>query len=306
MTANGLINGMRYTIETAKDGPVGSPEDLRMTAAFGNNWRNHHDEILDTVVKMQNAKLKVADANPETFDRQYSEKAKMGTENRWNRATDAEKEKYKLKDPKDWKDVKGMADNKNGVTRLGSKWHYQAGKLHKAGTLIHELSHQVADTGDHIRKSDNTMIKATEASRLEENYVQQESAKWVAEEQRKAKEASAAKKGAKKIEQDQRKAQQQAQQSQKSSKGKGKKNADTEPAATSNRKADKPRKGKDQNVQASTSASTSQQPQVPQMKMLEDIQQPYPDGPVIRGGGCESTYQRTISASFVDMFFLYV
>jgi hypothetical protein len=66
---------MSWTIDTAAAG--NNPEaEARMSAAFGPNWRNNIDQIQTTVKDMRNKKLNIADANPQTFDRE--EKAKSG------------------------------------------------------------------------------------------------------------------------------------------------------------------------------------------------------------------------------------
>ncbi|CAG8781845.1 13226_t:CDS:2, partial [Acaulospora colombiana] len=50
-----------------------------------------------------------------------------------------------------------------GKTSLGSVWHNVAPPLHQAGTLIHELSHQVARTGDHVLMTDDSIINSSQA-----------------------------------------------------------------------------------------------------------------------------------------------
>jgi hypothetical protein len=109
---------MKEAIDNAKTDTAAA---AKVSAAFGKDWEIQHEDLKSIVNKMQDAKITVKDTDPTVFD---TEKGKAG------RARYSKNEQ---------------------VTKFGSKWHTDP-ELHRAGTMVHELSHQVGDTGDGIYK----------------------------------------------------------------------------------------------------------------------------------------------------------
>jgi hypothetical protein len=104
--------------------PTDTAAAAKVSAAFGANWQSRHDELKKTIAKMKDAKMTVSDTNPKTYD-----------------------------DAKGGKAQRASYDHKTGRTNFGSVWQNRDSELHRAGVMVHELSHQVAKTGDHVDTS---------------------------------------------------------------------------------------------------------------------------------------------------------
>jgi hypothetical protein len=272
------MGNMETTIQKATAGPDGTNpvEEARMKAAFGKNWRDHTESIKETMGKMKGTTLRVNDANPETFDREWTEKQKAIAQKKWDAATPEERTAQGLKDPSTFQNMRAHADY-NGSSgkdyvRLGSKWHHQADDLYKATTLIHETSHKVSKTGDHVVKDSKVIVDTTTASGLE---AQHEIDKEVAAAAQASKQKSEEKKNEQKLEA--KKAKDTAREAKAAASSSGKKKQN-QPEASSSRRKPK---------QAETSASASGS--APQ-EVLEQEEQVHNDGPVQRGGGCKSRF----------------
>jgi hypothetical protein len=114
-----------------KDAIFNAPTDTaaaaKVSAAFGKNWEGRHDELKKIVTDMQDAKMIVKDTDPAAFDNERGKKTLAAYE------------------------------NLTGQTKFGSLWHVnsagqETSELQRAGTMVHELSHQVGRTGDHTGK----------------------------------------------------------------------------------------------------------------------------------------------------------
>jgi hypothetical protein len=271
------MGNMETTIQKATAGPDGTNpvEEARMKAAFGQNWRVHTESIKETMGKMKGTTLRINDANPETFDREWTDKQKAIAQKKWDEAkTDEARTAQGLKDPSTFQNMKAHADyngsSDKDYARLGSKWHHQADDLYKATTLIHETSHKVSKTGDHVVKDSKLIVGTTQTSELERQYeIDKEVAAAAQESKQKSEEKKSGQKLQAKIAKDTAREAKAAA----SSSGKKKQN---QPEASSSRK--KPKK-------AETSASGS----APQ-EVLEQEEQVHNDGPVQRGGGCKSRF----------------
>lgn len=81
LIADALLHGMTYNIEVAASGNDGDhpEEEARMRAAFGPKWRNNIDEIRQTAQAMRDQRLKINDANPETYDRELQKGSGVST-----------------------------------------------------------------------------------------------------------------------------------------------------------------------------------------------------------------------------------
>jgi hypothetical protein len=178
--------------------------------------------------------------------------------------------------------------------KLGSMWHEDTTRLHRAGTLIHEMSHKVARTGDHVNRLDKNyqmVVDSTQAAQIENDFVESKTgltgkAAWAAypavrqaekeaeEAAERAKAASSQKKLDGKIEKGKEKEEKaKAKEDKRRGKaGKGKK--DPAPAEASSSK--KERKKERHQVPADP----------PELRVTQRIQR-LDDGPIARGSACK-------------------
>jgi hypothetical protein len=185
---------------------------------------------------------------------------------------------------------------------FGSLWHHKANSLHRATTLIHEMSHKVSNTGDHVDVINNKMVDSAGAKAAEEKFVEDRNNRIVKEAADREKAISDEKAKQKKIEQSNAR---QGKQSDKTAQGKAQKAASKE--ETPSKKAGKQSKAKNdtpaaesgpgkkgkgkekENATASSSSSSSTHEQNPPKPVIT--------GPVglskvpeavARGAGCKS------------------
>jgi hypothetical protein len=274
------MDNMVDTIQKASETPGTNPvEESRMQAAFGENWRDHIGPIQETMGKMKEATLNIQDANPTTYDREFTDKQKAIAQSKWDNATPEERVSQKLQDPSTIGNLQGHADYSYSKdhSRLGSKWHDKADDLYKATTLIHETSHKVSHTGDHVIKGTKEIIGTTKANDLDAIHRGNKLAEAeVQKSKQKSKEKLKEKQLAEKKANDDSKAAQKAQEL--SNDKRAQKKAERAKASSSRRK-EKPKKAETSAASASGSG---------RQEVLEQEQQVHNDGPVQRGGGCKS------------------
>jgi hypothetical protein len=153
---------METTIANAKAGDKDAAD--KVSAAFGKDWETHHDKLNETLGKMKSATMTVNDANPKTFDDAMADKRQKDLD-KWQAAGQSIAGLPTADDVRNnGANAQWSANTKK--TSLGSMWHNKAPPLHQAGTLIHELSHQVSRTGDHVVKADSTIVNSSEAKKV--------------------------------------------------------------------------------------------------------------------------------------------
>jgi hypothetical protein len=112
--------------------PTDSAAAAKVSAAFGKDWQSQHDVLKQTITDMKSAKMTMKDTDPGVFDGERGRPARAAHE------------------------------PKTGLTKFRTTWHNE-NELHRAGVMIHELSHQVAKTGDHVVASNNKFVNNREA-----------------------------------------------------------------------------------------------------------------------------------------------
>ncbi|CAG8774972.1 1272_t:CDS:2, partial [Acaulospora colombiana] len=118
--SNRMLRKAERIIRTGKKDP-NSAQMLK--EAFGPNWEQHHDQLKKDVRQMRTANLKVHDSNAATTEAQAKKGQQFGAF------------------------VRGTAQGP--VAHFGSQYHNKD-QQQRAGTAVHELSHAVLGTGDHV------------------------------------------------------------------------------------------------------------------------------------------------------------
>jgi hypothetical protein len=129
---NEMLNGMHADIYNAVPNS-GSEQDQRLRNAFGRNWGDYHDKLKEDVDAMKKAQIKVGNNNGKKSDDERAQGSPFVAH--VDREQSAEKE--------------------HGRMWLGSKWHDEEyGRANRAGTMLHEISHAVLQTGDNTWEKD--------------------------------------------------------------------------------------------------------------------------------------------------------
>ncbi|PVF98146.1 hypothetical protein CPB86DRAFT_759100 [Serendipita vermifera] len=158
---NDLLPKMDSVLKKAK---TDSAAAAKVSAAFGKDWAKHHDKLTAMVGDMKGATMTIADANPKTYDEELAKKREkqIADLKKAGKKTDGLTTPDQIR--KDGSNAVWSPNSK--MTSVGSMWHNKAQPLHQAGTLIHELSHQVARTGDHVVKADSTIVNSEQAKKV--------------------------------------------------------------------------------------------------------------------------------------------
>jgi hypothetical protein len=207
--------------------------------------------------------------------------------------------------------------------KLGGLWHHEATNLHRAATLIHEMSHKVSETGDHVDVKNNRMVGSKQAHEIETKFVEGKTglkgeaaftqyeadhrAKVTKDAENLEKAKTAEKQRKKKIEQDEKqqankketKKEKQAREKMEKEKEKDEKQqrrfgpqkpvrpvGSGEPGSSKRAQKKGKAKASDPTDQNSQQQESKKAPEHIDLQGPENIQR-VPDGPVARGAGCK-------------------
>lgn len=102
-------------------------EQQALADSFGPDWRTHLPGIKQDIKKLRTADLHVFDSNGQNTQNEASQTFRIPAAYAFT------------SDP----------TGHDPVTYLGNRWHAKPDPRHRAGVMVHELSHAVLKTGDH-------------------------------------------------------------------------------------------------------------------------------------------------------------
>jgi hypothetical protein len=108
--------------EAIVNAPTDTAAAAKVSAAFGKDWEQQHENLKQTIQDMQKATVNVKTTDPLFYDKQKGKPQRAAYET-WS-----------------------------GRTKFGSLF-YSDKDLDAEGSMVHELSHQVAETADDTIKS---------------------------------------------------------------------------------------------------------------------------------------------------------